>query len=99
MNEFKGSCLTQEQWCDANHEKISTLRYWIAKFKNEASEEEQPEWLSVSVNGNIAKAEVSKKAESVPVTIRIGSFAIDLDPASLHAESLKPLLKALSETC
>lgn len=93
------SGLTQQQWCNANNEKISNLRYWIHKFRREATEGEQPEWLSVSVNGGIAKAEVNKKAGGIPVTIRIGSFAIDIDTASFDAESLKPLLKALSGTC
>lgn len=52
IQEYQASGLTQLQWCDKEDIKVSALRYWLRKLREEDSRESTPDWLKVCVSNN-----------------------------------------------
>jgi hypothetical protein len=97
IREFKASGLTQREWCEQHNFNISSLRYWNNKLYHEQFEEQQPKWLSVSLEGDIAQT-CSVPTGATGATIRIGRFAVEIAP-DCNPSHLTIFLKTLAELC
>lgn len=73
-NDWLESGSTQETWCQSKQISVSTLRYWLHKFKKEKETEQSPRWLKVhtsQVNSAITELAVSTTEPPVKDTIKV----------------------------
>lgn len=95
INDYRTSGLSAQNWCQTHNVSISTLRYWITKFKNES--------LSQGFEASpttFAKIDISKLASfslngSAPVIIRLGSLEISVSD-NCHPDLLANLVSILT---
>ena len=52
INAFRESGLTADIWCQENHVKVSTLRYWLRRIRvKENSAADETAWVQLARNG------------------------------------------------
>ena len=66
FQNFQDSGLTQQQWCEKEGIKLSALRYWLRKFREEKLQESSPDWLKVCVSDENPMPVLALPQASVP---------------------------------
>lgn len=90
--DFHASGLTQTSWCQQQNVKISTLRYWLKKLKEEATSSNTPEWVEL---------EVTKKtldSSDTSIKIHVGPYRVEISEG-FAPSALLDVLKTLSVLC
>ena len=94
IENYRKSKLTAEKWCGKNNISYSSLKYWITRMNKISTKakqnEETQEWISVETNKEVCPI------ESLPITISIGSYSINI-PDDFNAKTLAKILKAFGD--
>ncbi len=103
IQNFRDSCLTQQQWCEKEGIKLSALGYWLRKFREEESQESSPDWLKVCVSDEnpmpvLALPQVSVPAQNLTSQLRLHIQDMVWEiPAGTPPAYLSALLRAVRE--
>ena len=107
IQSFQDSGLTQQQWCEKEGIKLSALRYWLRKFREEKSREAAPDWLKVCVSDEdpmpvLALPQAPTPMDAIIPQIRlhihdmVWEIPTGTPPAYLSALPLPPLFRISS---
>lgn len=97
--DFKTSGLTMNRWCEDNGIKLSTLQYWIRKFKDSSTESSQVNWVAVNFDDYLPTIITSDSENNKPeITIRIGKCCINVHP-DFDSQLLQDVIKVLNTVC
>ncbi|MDA8226764.1 MAG: hypothetical protein M0T74_03510 [Desulfitobacterium hafniense] len=88
VSNFRSSGMTAVAWCSVNNMKVSTLRYWLNKFKHESQVDDPGEEIFIEF-----KHQESATKET-PLVVRIGAVSIELYPG-FKAETLREAIAAI----
>lgn len=88
VNDYRSSGKTAVAWCSENNMKVSTLRYWLNKFKHEAKVDDPGQETFVEF-----KPHESSEKET-PLIVKIGAVSIELYPG-FKAETLREAIAAI----
>jgi len=87
VSDYRSSGKTVTTWCSENNIKVSTLRYWLNKFKREAGVDvEQEAFIEFKQQGSTSK--------ETPLIVKIGAVSIELYPG-FKAETLREAIAAI----
>lgn len=95
VENFTSSKLTQEVWCEENDVKVTALRYWLKKLRDEAADQENS-WVRLApiTQNTESPTQLSKSL----LTIHIGYCRIEVSEGFCPG-ALKDVAKTLSELC
>jgi len=89
---FKNSGLTQINWCEQQNIRVSALRYWLRKLKDEESSPGIQEWVQLEVpHKNTDSSDTSIK-------IHVGSVWIEVREG-FSRTALLDVVQTLSTLC
>ncbi|MGE4271900.1 MAG: IS66 family insertion sequence element accessory protein TnpA [Desulfitobacterium sp.] len=88
VSNFRSSGMTAVAWCSENNMKVSTLRYWLNKFKHESQVDDHDEEVFIEFKHQ------ESIAKETPLIIKIGAVSIELYPG-FKAESLREAIAAI----
>ncbi len=74
VDDYRHSGLSAETWCEANAMKVSTLRYWLRRFKEIDQPQQEQAWAAIKLIGETGAN------NSTPVVIMVKGFEINLHP-------------------
>ena len=89
VSRFRESGVTQENWCQLEGVKVSALRYWIRKCKEE-EHPEVPQWICLTPSEAPAPTENRE-----PLILWIGKYGIEISEG-FHPPTLQKLIQLLS---
>ncbi len=95
VEDFKSSQLTQEIWCQQNDLKVTALRYWLKKIREESISQNEP-W--VKLEPAFQKTDSTAVLTKASLTIHIGSYRVEVADGFCH-HTLKDLVSTLSKLC
>ena len=72
VDDYRNSGLSAEIWCEANTMKVSTLRYWLRRFKEMDQPQQEQAWAGIKLVGK------TSANDSAPVVIIVNGFEINL---------------------
>ena len=87
VSDYRSSGKTAAAWCSENNMNISTLRYWLNKFRHEAKVETEQEIF-------VEFKQQQPSAKDVPLIVKIGAVSIELYPG-FKAETLREAIAAI----
>jgi len=93
IERYSISGLTQELWCEQENVKVTALRYWLRKLREENGNQEAP-WVKLET----VLPEKTKVVATKGVTLRIGSFSLEVTDG-FSPDVLKDVVRALNEIC
>lgn len=93
VERYSVSGLTQELWCEQESVKVTALRYWLRKLREENGNQEAP-WVKLEP----VLSEKTKVIATNGVTLRIGSFSLEVADG-FSPDILKDVVRALNEIC
>lgn len=86
VSDYRSSGKTTVAWCAENNIKVSTLRYWLNKFKSEATVDDGQEvFIELKQQGS---------ASETPLILKIGAVSIELYPG-FKSETLREAIAAI----
>lgn len=88
VSDYRSSGKTAATWCSENNMKVSTLRYWLNKFKHEAKVDDAGQEVFIEF-----KHQESATKET-PLIVKIGAVSIELYPG-FKAETLREAIAAI----
>lgn len=74
VDDYRHSGLSAETWCEANSMKVSTLRYWLRRFKEMDQPQQEQAWATIKLVGK------TTANDSTPVIVMVNDFEISLHP-------------------
>ncbi len=93
VTDCKASGLSARQWCEKNHIKLSTYKYWLTRLNKQKSSATDICWAEMKI-----PEEMIKHPTSSFVTIRYESFVIDISEKT-DLQLLAEVLKTLRSVC
>lgn len=94
VTDCKSSGLTAPKWCELNHVKLSSYKYWLTRINKQDTTGQTIHWAEINVPA--AGTSVDGKASSI--TIRYEGFEIDISSAT-ETQLLAEVLKTLRCIC
>lgn len=85
VDDYRASGKTAAAWCSENHIKVSTLRYWLTRFKREVNTDFNQEFFIELKQPTI---------KEVPVIVKIGAVTIEVS-AGFEAQTLRDVITAV----
>lgn len=92
IEEFHSSGLTQVSWCQQQNVKISTLRYWLKKLREEEASGNTPEWVELQVTERVMNS------SDASIKIHVGPYRVEISEG-FAPSALLDVLKTLSVLC
>jgi hypothetical protein len=74
VDDYHNSGLSAIVWCEMNSMKLSTLHYWLKRFKEIDQPEREQAWTTMK------RIEKTTATDSTPIIIRVNDFEISLHP-------------------
>lgn len=94
IEDYHTSGLPQVVWCQKQQVKISALRYWLRKLKEEPSEDTS-EWVQLKV---VENEKTTNSANDAFIKIHVGTFGIEIRKG-FDQSVLLDIVKTLSVLC
>ncbi|MBC2695243.1 MAG: hypothetical protein HF982_08220 [Desulfobacteraceae bacterium] len=90
ISAYKKSGLSAVKWCEANEEKIHTLRYWINKINKESKENSsETKWVSI---------QSSTIVDNYSFKVTVGKALVEI-PESFNRAAFEDIVSILSKQC
>ena len=89
VSDYNSSGLSIKEWCSTNSCQVSTLRYWITKFKLQGLVSSEP-----AVFTAIPSDTIFSTASIAPVTMHVDSIRIEVSN-NCHPDLLANLIGTL----
>ena len=101
IGDLSESGLTQQAWCDEKGIKISCLKYWLHKLRDQEPQMNSPCWLKIGASANSRVAELQILPEPLDqktdsIRIHCGNFTAELPP-SYSREQMFTFLQMVKE--
>lgn len=95
IKHYKESGLSMNRWCKDNDIKVHQLYYWLKKFNNEDSIQQETErnWLPVTLENKVPEF-----IQDDPIIIKIGKCTVDVK-LGFNPIQLSEIIKVLSTLC
>lgn len=94
VTDCRNSGLSVRKWCEDNHIKPSTYRYWFTKLRKQENIASDTRWAEMV----IPPMETSLQPKASVITIRYESFAIDISETT-DTQLLAEVLRTLRAVC
>jgi len=88
VSNFRSSGMTAVAWCSENNMKVSTLRYWLNKFKHESQVDDAGQEVFIEFKHQ------DPTAKETPLIVKVGAVSIELYPG-FKAETLREAIAAI----
>jgi transposase-like protein len=88
VSDYRSSGKTVVTWCSENNIKVSTLRYWLNKFKYEAKVDDAGQEAFIEFK------QQEPAVKEIPLIVKIGAVSIELYPG-FDAETLREAIAAI----